>query len=72
MFHLYTPQNILTLSEYIWNIGLKWIKHCMGAIDGKHISIECLKNSGSLYYNCKGFFILVVMAMLFSVLFHTC
>ena len=37
--------------------------HCLGALDGKHIKIQCPKGGGSLYYNYKGFHSLILMAL---------
>ena len=37
--------------------------NCIGAIDGKHVMIQCLFNSGSLFYNYKSYFSIVLLAV---------
>lgn len=37
--------------------------NCLGALDGKHIRLECPKNCGTFYYNYKQFFSLILMAI---------
>lgn len=47
-----------------------WIKtnfpHCLGAVDGKHIRLKKPDNSGSMHFNYKDYFSIVLLAVVDS------
>ncbi|XP_050293303.1 uncharacterized protein LOC126733897 [Anthonomus grandis grandis] len=56
-----SPEEWLKISddyENLWNFP-----QCLGAIDGKHVVLQCPFRSGSEYYNYKGTFSIVLMAV---------
>lgn len=60
-FMPFTNDNWLTVANdfnYRWNLP-----NCLGAIDGKHVPIVCPPHSGSLFYNYKKFYSIVLMAI---------
>lgn len=65
---LYLPQPTRNTWESI-ALGFeeKWqFPHCIGAIDGKHVTIQKPLNSGSSYYNYKNHFSIVLMSIVDS------
>ena len=60
---------VLPTNEEQWKVVSKgfldkWnFHHVIGAIDGKHIAIECPAEGGSMYYNYKGYHSIVLLAV---------
>ena len=56
-----TPEGWRTISEKFLE---KWnFPHACGALDGKHIACKCPPKSSSEYYNYKGFYSIMLMAL---------
>ena len=62
--YLKMPQSAEEWESISREFEARWnFPNACGAIDGKHVAIMCPPNSGSYFYNYKGFYSLVLLAI---------
>lgn len=56
-----TQDDFKCIEQHFWQ---KWnIPNCIGGIDGKHVRVKAPKNSGSLFFNYKNYYSIVLLAI---------
>jgi hypothetical protein len=56
-----TTSDFIRTAEHYENL---WdFPHCIGALDGKHIRIKCPSHSGSMFFNYRKFFSIVLQGL---------
>lgn len=56
-----TTEHLLKTAQGFWDkVGFP---HCIGAIDGTHVKLECPSSTGSMYYNYMGYYSVVLQAV---------
>ncbi|XP_052409286.1 uncharacterized protein LOC127953950 [Carassius gibelio] len=69
LWHCLRDEHLPVPTEEMWRSTARrfherWnFPNCLGAMDGKHIFIQAPANSGSLYFNYKGTFSVVLLAL---------
>uniref|UniRef100_A0A3P9I7T4 DDE Tnp4 domain-containing protein n=1 Tax=Oryzias latipes TaxID=8090 RepID=A0A3P9I7T4_ORYLA len=69
LWHCLRDEHLPLPTEEMWRstarrLHERWnFPNCLGAMDGKHIFIQAPANSGSLYFNYKGTFSIVLLAL---------
>lgn len=59
-----TENQLKQTAEHFWN---RWnCPNCFGAIDGKHVRIKAPQNSGSMFFNYKDYYSIVLLAIVDS------